>query len=208
MGALTLGDAGTENTDESYEGQTGALSIDWFRQKFTEFQLAMTAADEAYQAGLAAFVLTGDESIANLLAEYDSKASEIKTIAETLNSGAEIANAIGVRMPVLSIPQSLGALPALVFPAVVVAAAAAVAGWYAWARGFASGVEHAIDAARQAGATPEVLQALTSEHEKATAAVGRLDLSPLISAGTWVKLLVVGGLAFLAWRSFNDVIDR
>lgn len=207
---LTLGDAGASNDDASYTGDVSnvPLSMDWFRQKFSQFQQAMNAADQAYQAGSVAFILTGDEGIAQLLAEYDTKAGDVRAIATTLNEGAGIVNALGGRMPELSIPQTLGALPAFVLPAAVAAAAAAVAGWYAWAHGFASGMERAITVAKDAGAGPDVVQALESEATRARQAVRLLDLSPLSTMGGWVKLAVVAGLGWLAWRSFGDVMER
>lgn len=208
-GALTLGDAGAPNDDTSYGGAVDTpISLDWFRDKLREFQVAMNAADEAYQAGSAAFILTGDESIALLLAEYDTKAGEVRALANTLNQGASIVNALGGRAPVLSIPQTLGALPAFALPAAIALAAASVASWYAWAHGFASGMERAIVVARDAGATPDVLAALQTQAEKARESVKLLDLSPLSSVGSLVKLAGVAFLGWLAWRSFGDVLER
>jgi hypothetical protein len=218
MSSLTLGDAGTPNDDESYTGEVSSspVSLDWFRGQLRQFQAALVTADEAYQAGSAAFVLTGDEGIALQLAEYDSKAREIKSLAETLNQGAEMVNAMGGRMPVLSIPQTLGALPALVIPAVVVAAALGVGAWVSWARGFASGIVQGIDTARaaaiDANATAEVVAAIDSERAKAVRAQSTgFSLSSGLFSGTgWTlaKIAAIGGLAWLAWRSFNDVFDR
>lgn len=212
--ALTLGDAGASNDDASYGGalpDPATLSLDWFRKQYSDFQSAMTRADEAYQAGSAAFILTGDEGIAYLLADYDSKASQIKALALTLNQGAEVVNAIGGRVPVLSIPRTLGALP-LAIPAAVLAAAAAVSYWFTWSRGFASGMAEGIAAARaaavQAGATPDVVAAIDAEAAKAQQAASSIFGNPLGSLAGVVKLGVIGGLAYLAWRSFNDVFDR
>lgn len=218
MSSLTLGDAGTPNDDESYTGEVSSspVSLDWFRGQLRQFQAALVTADEAYQAGSAAFVLTGDEGLALQLAEYDSKAREVKTLAETLNQGAEMVNAMGGRMPVLSIPQTLGVLPAFVIPAAIVAAALGVGAWVSWARGFAAGMISGIDAARsraiEAGATPEVIAAIDNERAKAVRAQssGFSLASGLFSGDGWTlaKIAAIGGLAWLAWRSFNDVMDR
>lgn len=218
MSALTLGDAGAPGDDVSYTGDVSEspVSVDWFRNQLRQFQSALVTADQAYQAGSAAFVLTGDEGIALQLAEYDSKAREIKSLAETLNQGAEMVNAMGGRMPVLSIPQTLGVLPAMVIPAVVVAAALGVGAWVAWARGFASGIVQGIDSARaaaiDANATAEVVAAIDAERAKAVRAqsTGFSLASGLFSGTGWTlaKLAAIGGLAWLAWRSFNDVFDR
>lgn len=209
----TLGDVGPHD-DASYEGEvsTVPLSMDYFRSKYLEFQQALNAADAAYAAGFVVYSETGDENLANLISEYQNSAETIKSIAETMNMGAAAANAIGVRLPVLSIPQTLGALPAFVVPAVVAASLTAAVYWSGRLRGFSIGVAEGIAQARgaavSAGAAPEVIAKIDAELVKAKQSVSWFDGFSLSKLPDWAKLLGIGALAFLAYKSFNDVFDR
>jgi hypothetical protein len=205
----TLGDAGASNDDASYTGDvsTSPLSVDWFRTKYTEFQGVMNALDASYQAGLYVHSqIEPTERIDELLTDYERKSGEIKTLAETLNLGASAANAIGVRMPVLSIPQTLGVLPAFVVPAVVATAAAAVAGWIAYARGYASAMAEAIAEVESTVTDPTqraaVVAALESKRQEALQSVSFISGSPLSMLAGPLQIVIIGGLAFFAYRAF------
>lgn len=214
MTTATLGDAGAPNDDGSYTGEvsTSPVSLDYFRSKFGEFQVALNAADSAYAAGFAVWSSTGDESLAQLLAEYEQSAGTVKSIAEAMNIGAAAANAAGIRMPQLSIPGTLGVVPAFIVAPAVAAAVAGAVYWIGRLQGFSAGVVEGIDKARAAavgaGADADTLAAIDAEKEKARAASSWFDGSTLGRFAGGLKLVGIGVLAFLAWRAYNDVMDR
>lgn len=217
----TLGEVGPRD-DQSYTGElsTAPVSMDYFRAKFLEFQQAMNAGDRAYQAGVAAYFASDPDTSPDyselyaLLTDYESRASEYKGIAETLNMGANIVNTLGGRLPQLSIPQSLGALPALALPAGVLLALSAALGAISYMVGFTAGMESVlrkIEAMPENASKPEIVAAV----REAVQARKDLTLNPLSGVGVTLggfagllKIAVVGGLAYMAWKSFNDVMDR
>lgn len=216
----TLGDVGPHD-DQSYTGEvsTSPVSMDYFRAKFLEFQQAMNAGDRAYQAGVAVYFATDPDSqeyaeLYALLIDYESRASEYKGIAESLNLGANVVNSLGGRLPVLSIPQSLGALPALVLPAGVLLALSAAVGAISYMVGFTAGMESTlrkIEAMPDNATKPEIVAAV----REAVEARKQITLNPLSGIGATlggvaglVKVAVVGFLGYMAWKSFNDFADR
>lgn len=218
---LTLGDAGASNDDVSYAGPSSGVSLDYFRAKAREFQETLNALDVAYQAANAVYSMTDppDEELYSLLIDYETRAATLKATASAINLGAEAVNAMGGRMPVLSIPSTLG-LPPLVLPAAALAAVAAVSGIVAWKIAFVAGVERGIERAMQsvnANVTDPAQRAavqadLSAELAKVREA-NRLTIgSPFEMLGQnfggVLKLAIVVGLGYLAWRSMGDVIDR
>lgn len=209
----TLGDVGPHD-DESYDVVSdSSVSLDYFRKKYGEFQLAMNALDKAYEAAKTAYFQTDppDEELYNYLMEYESRAGEIKTTAEALNLGANAANALGIRMPVLSVPQSLGALQFLALPAVTLAALAAIATILTFAAGYIAGVEMAIERVIQSvpdDKKPELVEALN----KATQSKRDLMSNPLAYLGTGIgntlssaiKLAGIGLIGYLIYKSWSE----
>lgn len=203
-----LGDAGVSNDDGSYTGETGGfLSLDYVREKAREFQLSLTGLDESYRAGLAVQDVSPSDTIAALLAEYESKAGELKATAEVINAGAAMINGMGGRMPVLSIPSTLG-LPPLVVPAVIATGIAAAAFYVSWSIGYRSAMTEAIATVQASTADPESKDQITRALQDARAAQG-IDAGSIFSALSGpLKIGAICVLAYLAWRSFNDVFDR
>lgn len=210
---VTLGDAGASNDDESYSGEVSdsPVSTDYVRTKIREFQSVLNALDQSYQAGLATWHMDGqqDAELDRLLRDYESQSPAMKATAEALNLGAELSNAAGLRMPVLSIPQTLGIGPmGLLLPAGVVAALAAVAGWVTYSIGYSAAMSDAIAIVeKRLGGTPEG-QAVAAELRRAKDAQTRVNLPDLSQIAGGVKLAAIAALAFLAWRAFGDVLDR
>lgn len=202
----TLGDVGPHD-DVSYEGDTSVVSLDYFRDKYREFQVCMNAADQAYQAGLSVLQIAPDPEIDRLLTEYESESSRVKAIAEALNMGASIVNAAGGRMPVLSIPQTLG-LPPLLMPAAVVAAVAAAATYVGWSLGYVGAMTRAIEVVNESTASAEAKAEITRQLQRAKAAAQLGSGTSLSLLSGPVKILAIGALAFLAWKAFGDVLDR
>lgn len=202
----TLGDVGPHD-DVSYGGDTSVISFDYFRDKYREFQVCMNAADQAYQAGLSVLQIAPDAEIDRLLTEYESESSRVKTIAEALNAGASIVNAAGGRMPVLSIPQTLG-LPPLLMPAAVVAAVAAAATYVGWSLGYVGAMTRAIEVVNESTASTEAKAEITRQLQRAKAAAQLGSGTSLSLLSGPVKIIAIGALAFLAWKAFGDVLDR
>ena len=202
----TLGDVGPHD-DESYTGETSLVSFDYFREKYREFQVCMNAADQAYQAGLVVLQITPDPEIDRLLTEYESQSTMVRTTAEALNAGASIVNAAGGRMPVLSIPATLG-LPPLLMPAAVVAAVAAAATYVGWSLGYVSAMTRAIEVVNDSSASAEAKAEITRQLQRAKTAAQLGSGTSLSLLSGPVKILAIGALAFLAWRAFGDVLDR
>lgn len=213
MNALTLSDARTGNTDDSYTGEVSdsPVSADYVRNKIREFQAVLNALDESYQAGLAAWHADGqsDAELDRLLRDYESQSVGMKATAEALNLGAELSNAVGVRMPVLSIPQTLGLAPAgLLLPAAVVAALAAVAGWVTYSIGYSAAMTEAIAVVHGRLGNTEAAREIERQLQRAKDAQTRINLPDLSQIAGGVKLLAVVALGFLAWRAFGGMIDR
>jgi hypothetical protein len=204
----TLGEVGPHD-DASYTGEVSStpLSLDYFRTKFGEFQQCMNAADQAYQAGLVVSQIAPSDEIDALLTDYESRSVGLKTTAEAMNAGAAIVNAMGGRLPVLSIPQTLG-LPPLVVPAAVVAAVAAAAAYVSWSLGYVQAMTRAIEVVNNSTASAEAKAEITRQLQRSrdAARIGSGTSLALFSGP--VKLIGIGILAFLAYRAFNDVMDR
>lgn len=204
-----IGDAGAPNDDGSYTGDVSSvpLSLDYFRAKFGEFQQCMNAADMAYQAGLVTQQITPSDDIEVLLTEYETKSIGIKGAAEAMNAGAAIVNSLGGRMPVLSIPQTLG-FPPLVVPAAIAAGVAAAASYIGWSLGYVSAMTRAIEVVNDSTADAESKAEITRQLQRAkdAARIGS-GTSFGMFAGP-LKLAAVVALGWLAWRAFGDVVDR
>ncbi len=208
MTTATLGEAGIPHDDETYTGDVSSspISLDYFRSKFTEFQQSLNAADQAYRAGVEAFAIYPFEDVGALLTEYEAKASTLKLTAEAMNAGAAVVNAAGGRMPVLSIPSTLG-LPPLLMPAAVIAAIGAAASYVGWALGYAQAMNDAIGYAENIVSDPQQKSALVAALTKARDAVAIGNGSGLSMLAGPLKIAAIGGLLFLAWRAFGGVSD-
>lgn len=208
MEAPNLGDAGLPNDDGSYTGapSSSAFSMDYYRAKYTEFQQVLSAMDLAYNAGVDLWAINQDEALAVQLDEYEARRGMVKATAEALNLAAQAINAAGGRMPVLSLPGSLGALPALLVPAGVLAAVASI---IVWGRSFIAGlVQYMQDAqALAAQDTPEKKAALAAALATARQAQQNAE-TPLSSAASIVKWAAIAAAAFFAWKAFADHRDK
>lgn len=211
---VVLGDAGTGNTDDTYTGEVSPspVSFDYVRGKIREFQTVLNALDASYNAGLYTWNLDdqSDARLDDLLRDYESNSTQIKATAEALNMGADLVNAAGGRLPVLSIPQTLGLGPmaGIVVPAAVVTALAAVAGWVSYSVGYASAMSEAIDAVRaKLGDHPRAGE-VVAQLEKARAAQVAITTPGISQIAGGVKLLSVAALAFMLWKVLSGVADR
>lgn len=199
----------TESGEDSFP-----LSMDYFRARFAEFNQCLQALDESYQAGLAVYFATDPppEGIYNLLMDYESKRSQLKATAQALNTGAAIVNTFGGNVSPINIPATLGALPALVVPAIVFAAVASVANYIAYAKGFTAGMLQQITVVKalpESASKPEIVSAMQNAYE-AQKKVSDNALANLIgSAGSFFNslslptILLIAGVGFYAWRKLR-----
>lgn len=189
--------------DETY-GDSSPVSLDYFREKVRDFQTALNSVDLAYRAGLDVYEISPSDRLAELLTDYESRAGTLKATAETLNAGAALVNAAGGRMPVLSIPSTLG-LPQFVMPAIYVAALATGVYLISWAKDYAALLRAEIDerAAQMDAQTNPADRAKVAAAQASAASAAGGFMSGLGSLATVLKWGAIGIAAFLAWRAYK-----
>jgi len=206
----TLGDAGSHD-DASYTGETGdsVISVQYARNKVTEFQQTLQALDQGYQAALAALAVPGlDDStradLQSLVDEFEGKRWILRTTGEAINLGAAAFNAAGGRLPVLSIPQTLGFLPALSIP--MIAAVGTAAALIAWGRTWLQGLNDRLKLAQQLDAqtTPEAKAALAQATALADSAAATANGTGLAALMPLLKWGAIGLGGFLLFRALSS----
>lgn len=208
----TLGDAGVSNDDASYGGvqSTSALSLDYYREKYREFQSVMSALDTAWQSARAALSVTDDpdmiEFLENWLAAFDSKKFTMRATAEAMQLGANTVNALGGRMPSLSIPATLG-LPQLAMPAAAIAAVATAGVLMVWGYQAIKGLNERLkfQQALDAQVSPEKAGELAASIAQSDSALAIADAAPL---STLAPLLKWGGFALLAFIAYKAITGQ
>lgn len=212
MSARYLGDAGASNDDASYTGEvsTSPLSLDYFRAKYAEFQVALQSADAAYRAAQTALEVSSIPAdvragLRAVMTQYESRRATLRNTAQILNEGARLANAVGLRMPQLSIPQTLNAIPFMV-PIAIAGGVAVAVSLVQWINGFVGTARTYILRAQQfsAAATPEERQALVAAAAAADAAQAQTASSPLARFAQPLKWAAIAFAAYLAWKAFSD----
>lgn len=205
-----IGDAGTGNV--VYEGDEGdaasALSTEYYRRKVVEFQTVLDALDQGANAARAALA-TGalpyeDESaLFSLLDEFDARKFTLRATAEAINAGAAAWNALGGRMPSLSIPSGLGALP--VIPLALIAAVATAATLIVWGRTWLQGVNQRLQLAATLAAIedPEQRAEVAAAAASAASAAQLAEASPISSIASIAKWAAIAALAFIGFKAFS-----
>lgn len=210
----SLGDVGPRD-DASYGGgvSTSPLSMDYYRSKITEFQSTLTGLDAGYRATLSALdsgaAWMDDETYAGLQSaaqEFQSKRWTMKATAEAINAGAAVFNSAGGRLPSLSIPGTLGLLPALPFAAI--AAVGTAAALTVWGREWLKGVNARLKTAQllEAQATPEARESLArsiSESDSALAIAEESGFATLAPVLKWGAIAVGAWMVWKAVQSFQ-----
>lgn len=207
-----LGDAGVPGggSDLLYTGEDGSspLSAQYYRDRITEFQVAINRADETYRslqslASVSSLDPMTRAEVLNLMQEFEAKRAWIKNAAQTLNAGAAAANALGLRMPVLSVPPTLGLVP---IPLALVGALAVAASVVLWVKEWATRTTQlAIQAQQFAQAeslaqTPEERAALRDTLAKASAASQPSVSANLATGAKWLALGVGALILYRVWR--------
>lgn len=201
----TLGDARLPNDDASYEGEqsTSLLSLDYYRNKAREFQVLMNALDEGYRAAVNTLQIGVDAETAEYLrawiAEFESRRGYLRTIAEGINLASSAVNSMGGRMPVLSVPNTLG-FP-LAIGAAGVAAFAAAAAAITWGAQFISGLNQRMSQAQLLdAASPQARDQIAIEVSRVNAANQAFGFSPLTALAPLLKWGALGVGAWMLWK--------
>lgn len=205
---MTLGDRwGAE--PEPTAAESSVWSMDYVRAKAMEFQATMNALDQGYRAATDALESMATdpgeaEYLATWIADFLEKRSAFKSAAEAINLGAAAFNAAGGRLPVMSIPQTLGVLPALAVPAAIAAALGVAAGLVVWGRDALSGLrawfsrQQLLDAAGPEQRAQFARAMLEADTAAQTAESGTLaNLAPIVK---WGALAVAAFLAYRVWQ--------
>lgn len=207
-----LADAGIPGggSDVSYTGDTGdsSLSMQYYRNKVTEFQNTLNAIDKAAMASMIALdsgVLSEADSVAldDALYEYENNKTKMRLTAEAINAGAAAINAAGGRFPELSIPTGLGLAP-FVLPAAAIAAIGVAAGLVLWGNTWIKGVNErlkrsvVLDAIQNPEQKAQVAQAMALSDS----AVQESEASSLSGIASIVKWGAIAIGAFFIYKQF------
>ena len=217
------------NTDPNYGGDSGVLSLSYFRDKALQLQTIVNAVDSAARAAADIVSSTEDVGLANdlqsYLDDYARRKNWLKTTVEAVNLGAAAINAAGGRFPVLSSPAGLGGLglgPFVLTPAIVLALGS-IAAIVTWGAQFVSGLNQrmkiaadsqtAIAAANQIS-DPSVrdnalrelarMQAQTAQIEAANSAINDSPWSSLASIAKWAAIALGGYMAYKLYVANRD----
>ena len=203
-----LGDAGS---DLSYTGESGesSLSVQYYRNKVTEFQSVLDALDMGAQAARDAIntgALTWDDEQAlnALLREYEGRKFTLRATAESINAGAAAWNALGGRMPNLTIPSGLGALP--IIPLALIAAVATAATLIVWGRSWLQGLNARLQqsALLDAIEDPDKRAEVAAAASAAASAVQVAESSPISSIANIAKWAAIAALAVIGYKVYRE----
>jgi hypothetical protein len=205
---LLYGDSGYTG-DVADEGISRFADLDYYRNKIREFQVHLNALAATADTLTELRAQTSNPALAEdidaWLADFEANKTALLVAAEAVNAAAQSANTLGVRMPVLQIPQRLAALP----PLAIAAIAGAVAGT-AWA------VSYAIDrvAAARAVITRKETLALLPEEERAAALAAdqKIELAQrnaqtfVGSVADIVKWIALGVAGWFVYKALSEAI--
>lgn len=213
----TVGEAGVPRDDYHYTGEVSSspLSLDYFREKAREFQVTLNALDETYRAAMGAVSASGASipyeyraALDSLIDEYQSRRLWLKGTAEAMNLAARALNSVGVRAPVLSIPQTLG-LPALAVPAVYAGAVAAAVIAIEWATGFVQRGYATLASIADLRSLPESERAaVVTARDQARTALLTANSTGIGALAPWLKWGVIAIAGFLVWRAVAPALRR
>lgn len=202
------------NDDGSYTGEDGGsvFSLQFYRNKASEFQAVMNALDLAAQSLRESLqtVMFDDDGVADeiqiLLADLDARRGHISAAAQAVNLASDAANAVGVRFPSLTVPQGLAGLGMAPIPIAIIAGAIAAASvLIVWGREYLV-TQRALQLRAQQYAQiredPAAVAALTLQLAKTDAAIQMADnpLGQVANIVKWAALAVLGYLAFQAYQ--------
>jgi hypothetical protein len=205
--SLIYGDPGYAGDTFDPESLTRFADADYYRNKISEFQATLNAVDLASAQLRRVYEIDGlPEDIwyeaLSLLNDYESRRGQFVLAAEAINLASAAANAAGFRMPVVSLPQTLGIAPiALAGIGAAVAGAAALITWgVAWING-----AHAT--AMRIG----MLETLAPE-DRAKAVAAALEIeraqaaadNPLSTIALTVRWIAIAAVGFFVWKAYQQ----
>lgn len=202
--------------DASYTGEvsTSNFSMDYVRDRIREFQSTLNALDSGYRAAtnalaLPALPIESRDELAALADEFQSKRWSLKATAEALNMGAAAINAAGGRLPQLSIPGTLGLLPAAL-PFAAVAAVGTAATLMVWGREWLRGVNDRLKTAQLIAAqtSPESAAEIARSIAESDAAVNAAENSGFGAVANLVKWGAIAVGAFMLYRAVQPMLKR
>ena len=192
---------------EDVSVETSPFAMDYYRQKAVEFQSTLNAIDAAYRAANDALSSGGlDETsqaaLLESLDEYEGRRTTLKVTAEAINAGAAVINSLGGRFPQLSLPGTLGALPAV--PIALVGAIGAAVALISWGVQWIAGVNERLRRAQLlSGASPAQRDALVRAIADSDNAVNQAQSSTLAAIAPALKWVAIAALGFLAYRAYT-----
>lgn len=180
---------------------------DYYRDKIREYQVTLnqlaSVAEEMKALAVLPIAPEFNADVYQWLDDYESKRWQFVTTAEAINAAAASANAVGFRMPVVSIPSGLNAAPLLI--AGVAGAVAAAAALIAWATDQIMSAR--VIAGRMAmieGLAPEDrARAIEAEQRIALAETQSTPLSQIANIAKWAAIAVAVFFGFKAWQEYS-----
>jgi hypothetical protein len=209
---MKLGDWGPITPDSALPGYTGPSSdtlVDqndptkyftrgYYADQIANFQATLIQLDQTAQVFIdlgASPDISADDlaTISAWLTDYEDKKGEIQAAAATVNAIVNTANAFGVGLPNISVPQTLQLAPlAIVGIAAAVAAVAAIVAW----------------AAEKIATAQQLTQQLQSlPPEQRAAALQQIEAanpSTLASVSSIVKWVAIGALVFFGYKAWTQ----
>lgn len=197
--------------DDTYTGEvsTSPVSLDYFRDKAREFQVVLSALDEAAQVAQS-LIFTDlspefSDYVDRWLSDFSSKRARLKWTAEGINAASAVINSAGGRFPVLSIPGTLGA--PFVIPLAGIAAISAAVVLGVWGSQAVSGLNDRwkLEIELNAQTTPEGRAALAAGAMRLDAANSTIMGSIFggFDMGSIVKIAIVGAVGFYLYKLYK-----
>jgi hypothetical protein len=191
-----------DNNDLLYTGENS--SIDYFRNKARDFQIVLNNLDIIDKSLMdVRYEINGQDDLlaewADLYDELQSKKSQFKLAAEAINLASNGLNAVNIRFPQLSIPNSLGIAPAIGVAAAIAGAAVLVY----WASEFIPRVFNFFDYALSLNfADEETKKRIIELKEKTNFEIQRNGSGSLNQVVNVIKYVAFAGAAYFAYKLF------
>jgi hypothetical protein len=211
---MSLGDWGPISPDSALPGYTGPstdalvdqddpskyVTLSYWADRIAQFQATLINLDQAAQVAtnLAAdpnLDATTKSELTAWLADYNNKRFEFQAAAKTVNTIVGTANAFGVGLPQVSLPQTLAQWQPLAV-AGVAAAVVAVAALVEWGTTYLAKM-HAIVAAINTLPADKVQAALDAIDKGGTS-------DTLGQVASIVKWVAIGALIWFGYQAFTE----
>ena len=199
---------------ELFEGKNLATSekttsdLNYYQRKVQEFQQAVNAVDTAAY-GLRMLLdldISDDERLPILqqLGELESKKSELRTAAETVNAASALANQVGITLPQVNI-QTLGALPLvpLAVGGAIAGALYLIASLLSWITDWINRSNVVAQTIAAAANLPPEQRARVLEAIQQTETAKAQTQTGLGSIANIVKYVAFAAVAYFAYQAFT-----